>query len=200
MTRWPLRLLVAGPAGEGSDLSGGEHAYMRYTNVRIPEDHLLGKRGDGFLVAQVRLSGGRIHYGMRTIGICKRALDMMCTRALSRTTQGEQLSAKQMTQDKIADAWIALEQFKLLVFRTAWLIDQTPGDYTNVRKDIAAVKCQVPVVINTVVKHAMRIHGGLGISWELPFQRYLMSGITMSIADGPTEVHKITLAKKHLST
>ena len=137
---------------------------------------------------------------MRTIGICKRALDMMCTRALSRTTQGEQLSDKQMTQDKIADAWIALEQFKLLVFRTAWLIDQTPGDYTNVRKDIAAVKCQVPVVIDTVVKHAMRIHGGLGISWELPFPRYLMSGVIMSIADGPTEVHKVTLAKKHLST
>ena len=81
-------------------LPGGDHAYVRYTGVRVPADALLGRRGGGFVVAQTRLSGGRIHYGMRTIGICKRALDMMCERAVSRKTQGTMLADKQLTQDK----------------------------------------------------------------------------------------------------
>ena len=110
-------------------LPGGDHGYVEYKNVRVPFDHLLGRRGEGFLVAQTRLSGGRIHYGMRTIGTCKRAFDMMCERAQSRTTQGEKLALKQMTQEKVADCWMALEQFKLLVLRTAWLIDQNPKNY-----------------------------------------------------------------------
>ena len=104
--------------------SSTEHGQRRVnenarTNVRIPLDHLLGGRGDGFLVAQTRLSGGRIHYGMRTIGFCKRALDMMCERAKSRTTQGSLLANKQMVQERVADAWCDLEKFKLLVLRTA---------------------------------------------------------------------------------
>jgi acyl-CoA dehydrogenase len=145
-------------------LPGGDHGYVTYTDVRIPLDHLLGNRGEGFLVAQTRLSGGRIHYGMRTIGICKRALDMMCERAKSRTTQGESLSNKQMVQEKIADSWMELEQFKLLVLRTAWLIDQHPKDYKAVRKDIAAVKVMTPRVIGTVCTASARMHGGLGVS------------------------------------
>ena len=180
-------------------LPGGDHGYVEYKNVRVPFDHLLGRRGEGFLVAQTRLSGGRIHYGMRTIGTCKRAFDMMCERAQSRTTQGEKLALKQMTQEKVADCWMALEQFKLLVLRTAWLIDENPKNYRAVRKDIAAVKAMVPKVIDIVVTHAMRLHGGLGVSWELPFTRYLMSGHVQGIADGPTEVHKVTIARQVLA-
>ena len=177
-------------------LPGGDHAYMRYTNVRIPLDHLLGGRGDGFLVAQTRLSGGRIHYGMRTIGFCKRALDMMCERAKSRTTQGSLLANKQMVQERVADAWCDLEKFKLLVLRTAWLIDQNPKDYSAVRKDIAAVKVSVPWVIDSVCVKAMRMHGGLGVSWELPLMDFVMAGHVMGLADGPSEVHKITIARQ----
>jgi len=180
-------------------LPGGDHSYMRYTNVRIPFDHLLGNRGDGFKVAQTRLSGGRIHYGMRTIGICKRAFDMMCERAQSRTTQGEKLGAKQMTQEKIADSWMELEQFKLLVLRTAWLIDQNPKDYRAVRKDIAACKAMTPRVIASICTKAMRLHGGIGLSWEMPLLGYVLSGHVMGIADGPSEVHKITLARQVLA-
>merc|ERR1719261_1771106 len=163
-------------------LPGGEHAWMKYINVKVPLDHMLGPRGGGFLVAQTRLSGGRIHYGMRTIGICKKALDMACERALSRTTQGERLAQKQMVQEKIADCWTDLESFKLLVLRTAWLIDKNPKDYKAVRKDIAAVKVSVPKVIDSVVTKAMRMHGGLGVSWELPFMNYMMGGYAMGIA------------------
>ena len=85
----------------------GTHAYIRYEDVRVPEDHLLGERGKGFVVAQTRLGGGRIHHAMRTVGLVQRAFDMMCERALSRLTKGEVLARKQLVQEMIADSWIA---------------------------------------------------------------------------------------------
>lgn len=179
-------------------LPGGSHAYVRYTNVRVPFDHMLGKRGDGFKVAQTRLSGGRIHYGMRAIGICKKAFDMMCERAQSRTTQGSKLAKKQLTQVKVADCWMELEQFKLLVLRTAWLIDQNPKNYLAVRKDIAACKAMTPKVISNIVTKSMRLHGGVGLSWEMPLHEMLWVGQVYGMGDGPTEVHKITLARQVL--
>merc|ERR1711968_409822 len=108
----------------------------------------------------------------------------MCERAKTRFTQGGSLATKQMTQEKVADAWCELEQFKLLVLRTAWLIDQNPKNYRAVRKDIAAVKVMVPQVIHTVCTNSMRMHGGLGISWELPLLGYVTAGHIMGIADG----------------
>jgi len=93
-----------------------------------------------------------------------------------------------------------LEMFKLLVLRTAWLIDKNPKDYQSVRKDIAAVKAMTPKVIDSVVTKAMRLHGGMGVSWELPFVTLLMAGHVMGIADGPTEVHKITIARQVIVT
>jgi acyl-CoA dehydrogenase len=171
------------------------HAYLRLRDVRVPFDHLLGGRGEGFAVAQVRLGGGRIHHAMRTIGEGRRALEMMCQRALSRRTQGERLCDKQMVQEKIADSWIELEQFRLLVLRTAWLIDKHQ-DYQSVRKDIAAVKAAMPKVLHDIASRALQIHGSLGLSDEMPFAGQVLESYYLGLADGPTEVHKITLAKQ----
>jgi acyl-CoA dehydrogenase len=173
------------------------HAYVRYNNVRVPLDHLLGERGDGFGVAQTRLGGGRIHHAMRTIGEARKALDMMCERALSRVTAGERLSEKQMVQEKIADSWIELEQFRLLVLRTAWLIDKHQ-DYRKVRKDIAAVKAAMPKVLNDIASRALQIHGSIGVSTEMPFMGQIAVSYVMGLADGPTEVHKVTVARQVL--
>jgi acyl-CoA dehydrogenase len=170
------------------------HAYLRLRDVRVPFDHLLGGRGEGFAVAQVRLGGGRIHHAMRTVGEGRRALEMMCQRALSRRTQGERLCDKQMVQEKIADSWIELEQFRLLVLRTAWLIDKHQ-DYQSVRKDIAAVKAAMPKVLHDIASRALQIHGSLGLSDEMPFAGQVLESYYLGLADGPTEVHKITLAK-----
>jgi acyl-CoA dehydrogenase len=173
------------------------HAYVRYTNVRVPLDHMLGQQGQAFAVAQVRLGGGRIHHAMRTLGEARRAFDMMCERALSRSTQGSKLADKQMVQEKIADSWIEIEQFRLLVLRTAWLIDKH-HDYRRVRKDIAAIKAAMPKVLHDVASRALHIHGSLGLSDEMPFARQVMASYFLALADGPTEVHKITLAKQLL--
>ncbi len=163
----------------------------------MPADHLLGRPGSAFVIAQTRLGGGRIHHAMRTVGQLRKAFDMMCERALSRETQGERLADKQMTQEKIADSWIEIEQFRLLVLRTAWLIDKYK-DYKRVRKDIAAVKVAMPKVLHDVVYRAMHLHGALGVSDEMPFARMLLGAATLGIADGPTEVHKITVARQVL--
>ncbi len=173
------------------------HAYIRYTDVRIPADHLLGEEGGAFVIAQTRLGGGRIHHAMRTIAQLRKAFDMMCERAVSRQTRAGSLASMQMTQEKIADSWIEIEQFRLLVLRTAWLIDKH-NDYKRVRKDIAAVKVAMPKVYHDVVLRAMQLHGALGISNEMPFSRMMVGAQVMAIADGPTEVHKITLATQLL--
>jgi acyl-CoA dehydrogenase len=173
------------------------HAYIRYNDVRVPADHLLGKEGSAFVIAQTRLGGGRIHHAMRTVAQLRKAFDMMCERALSRETQGERLADKQMVQERIADSWIEIEQFRLLVLRTAWLIDKHK-DYKRTRRDIAAIKVAMPKVLHDVVQRAMHLHGALGVSDEMPFMRMLLGAEVMGIADGPTEVHKVTIAKQVL--
>jgi acyl-CoA dehydrogenase len=184
--------------GVGQEPPGhGTHGYVRYENVRVPRANMLGPRGQGFAVAQTRLGGGRIHHAMRTIGQVRKAFDMMCERALSRSTKGEQLAQKQMVQEKIADSWIDMEAFRLLVLRTAWRIDQY-NDYLKVRKDIAAIKAAMPRVYHDVVSRSIQVHGALGVSNELPLSGMLLSSYVMGIADGPTEVHKVTLARQVL--
>ncbi len=175
----------------------GTHSYIRYTDVRIPRDHMLGDRGEGFNVAQTRLGGGRIHHAMRTIGLVKEALTMMCERALSRTTQGELLGRKQLVQAMIADSWIQLEQFRLLVLRTAWRIDKE-NDYRKVRADISAVKAAMPQVLHDISSRALQIHGSLGVSDEMPFASWVLESFHMGLADGPTEVHKVAVARELL--
>ena len=175
----------------------GSHAYVRYNNVRVPKDNLLGPRGGGFIVAQTRLGGGRIHHAMRTSGRVQRIFDMMCERAISRTTQGELLSKKQMVQEMIADSWLEMEMFRLFVLRTAWRIDKYQ-DYKKVRKDISGVKAAMPGVYRNVATRALQIHGSLGVSWEMPFTKEVMESFHMGLADGPTEVHKVQVARRVL--
>ena len=174
------------------------HGYLSFDDVRVPADHMLGPQGGAFVVAQVRLGGGRIHHAMRTIGEARRALDMMCERALSRVTQGERLARKQMVQERIADSWIELEQFRLLVLRTAWLIDKH-RNYKTVRGDISAIKAIMPKVLHDIASRALQLHGSLGISEEMPFAGLVMQSFHMGLADGPIEVHKVTLAREVLS-
>ncbi|NKC16109.1 MAG: acyl-CoA dehydrogenase [Gammaproteobacteria bacterium] len=177
--------------------SEGHHAYVRYKDVRVPKENLLGQRGQGFVVAQTRLGGGRIHHAMRTMAQIRKSFDMMCERALSRRTKGEPLSDKQMTQEKIADSWIEMESFRLMVLRTAWRIDKY-NDYRKVRKDIAAIKVMLPKVWHDVAARALQIHGSLGASQEMPFSEQVLGAFRLGIVDGPTEVHKITIARQVL--
>lgn len=176
----------------------GVHGHLRFTNCRVPKSNILGKPGQGFEVAQSRLGGGRIHHAMRTVGVMKRALDMMCERALSRTTKGELLSAKQLTQEKIADSYTQITQFRLHVLYAAWLIDKHRVYTREVRREIAAVKAAMPGVLRDVVYRALHLHGSLGMSNDTPLMAMWTYVPEMGIVDGPTEVHKFTVAKELL--
>jgi acyl-CoA dehydrogenase len=184
-------------AGLGSEpLGHGHHCLVRFRSCRLPADHLLGGEGQGFLIAQTRLGGGRIHHAMRTVGLVKRALEMMCQRALSRRTQGEVLAQKQLVQEMIADSFVQIEQFRLLVLFTAWHIDR--GDREAARLLIAAVKAQMADVLHDVVRRAIQLHGALGCSNELPLMQWWIAAAALAVADGPTEVHKVTVARQVL--
>ena len=191
--------ILRGVGHSGTDTHGeGTHAYIRYEDVRVPKDNVLGGRGNAFVVAQTRLGGGRIHHAMRTVGQAGRALDMMLERAVSRRTQGELLSRKQLVQEMVAESWVDLQQFRLLVLQTAWKIDRY-HDYKRVRGDISAVKMAMPGVLNRIASRALQVHGSLGVSEEMPFMTYLANAYHLGLADGPTEVHKVTLARTLLS-
>jgi acyl-CoA dehydrogenase len=183
--------LGAEPLGEGA------HALIRYDNVRVPADAILGGEGNAFAVAQTRLGGGRIHHAMRTIAQCQLALDMLCERALSRYTAGSKLSDKQFVQGYIADSYAQLAQFRLFVLYTAWEIDKY-NDYRKVRKNIAAIKTIMPTVYHDIAARALQVHGALGASNEMPFSKMVHGAFVMGLADGPTEVHKVTVAKQVL--
>lgn len=188
-------LITKREVGVASHAGGeGTHAYLYYDDVRVPAANMLGSRGEGFAVAQTRLGGGRIHHAMRTVGLVQRAFDMMCERAVSRASGGESLARKQLVQQMIADSWIQLEQFRLLVLRTAWRIDKY-NDYGKVRNDIAAVKAAMPKVLHDVASRALQLHGSLGVSTEMPFANWVLESFHMGIADGATEVHTVNLAQ-----
>jgi acyl-CoA dehydrogenase len=174
------------------------HAHVRYDQVRVPLDHLLGQPGDGFVVAQTRLGGGRMHHAMRTLAQATRAFEMMCERALSRVTKGETLAQKQMVQEKIADSWIELRQFRLLILETAWLADQG-NDWKSLRMNVAAVKAVMPRILHDIASRALMIHGSLGITHDMPFAEWVINSYHVALADGPTEVHKVTVAKEALA-
>ncbi|MEM7364042.1 MAG: acyl-CoA dehydrogenase family protein [Pseudomonadota bacterium] len=174
---------------------GGGHAYMRYNNVRVPRENLLGTEGAGFVGSQTRLSGGRVHHAMRAVGVCTKALDMMCERALSRKSKGQHLSELQMVQQDIADSYIQLKQFRLHVLYTAWLIDKTKAYTQEIRKEIAAIKITAAKVNHDIVYRAIHLHGALGMSNETPLGDMWMSAPQMGIMDGATEAHKSNLAK-----
>ncbi|GJM37300.1 MAG: acyl-CoA dehydrogenase [Acidimicrobiales bacterium] len=181
--------------GSGSSGDDAGHAYLRFNDVRVPADHLLGDEGTGFKIAQTRLGGGRVHHGMRSVGMAQRALDMMCERVLSRETKGSLIADKQSIQHWVADSWVQIQQFRLQVLHTAWLIDKEAGDYAKIRQHVAGVKVATPKVLLDVVYRALHAHGSLGMTNEMPLIGMWMAAPVMGIADGPTEVHKDTIAK-----
>ena len=181
-------------SGEPTNTSG--HGLMHYDKVRLPAEALLGAEGDGFGVAQTRLGGGRVHHAMRTVGLCHRAFDAMCERAISRTTKGSLLADKQAVQQKIADSWAQIQQLRLLVLHTAWLIDQ--GGTVSARKEISAIKTVAADVLNDVVTRAIEVHGALGITNEMPLWHWLQTAFVVRFSDGPSEIHRMVVARQVL--
>ncbi|MEI2706943.1 MAG: acyl-CoA dehydrogenase family protein [Ilumatobacteraceae bacterium] len=172
--------IVRNVAMWGEPMNEGSHALIHYEDVRVPASAVLGGEGQAFVIAQTRLGGGRIHHAMRTIGLAQKAMDMMCERALSRTTQGSLLADKQFVQGFIADSYAQLTQFRLFVLYTAWQID-TYNDYKRVRKDIATAKIVMPTVLHDIAWRAVQVHGALGTSNEMPLMGYVHN----SGGDGP---------------
>jgi acyl-CoA dehydrogenase len=178
------------------DPAHGAHGYIRYEKVRVPHDAMLGGPGEGFKVAQARLGGGRVHHAMRTVGKCQRAMEMMLERAVSRQTQGRRLADHQFVQGMIADSAIELEQFRLMVLHTAWIIDNKP--HGAARTNIAMCKVAMAKIYHDIAQRAVHLHGSLGVTNEMPLMSMLMGAESLALADGPTEVHKVQVAKAFL--
>jgi alkylation response protein AidB-like acyl-CoA dehydrogenase len=173
------------------------HNHIKYNDVRIPGDHLLGPEDGARILAQRRLGGGRIHHAMRTIAQCKLAFDMMCERALSRESHGKIIGEHQMVQEKIADSYASIQMLRLFVLETAWKIDNSSTQET--RTEIAAVKYTMARVLREVSFNALHILGSLGTTNLTPIQAMYASAPTMGIADGVDEVHKATVARMVLT-
>jgi acyl-CoA dehydrogenase len=172
------------------------HAEIRFEDVRVPISAVLASEGDGFLIAQARLGPGRIHHCMRSIGMAERALDLMCQRALSRTTFGKPVAENANVQDWIAEARIDLEMIRLLTMKTAWLMD-TVGN-RSARVEIAAIKVAAPQIAARIIDRAIQVHGGGGVSEDFPLASMYAHQRTLRLADGPDEVHKRTIAQREL--
>ncbi|CAN5325375.1 acyl-CoA dehydrogenase family protein [soil metagenome] len=169
------------------------HSLIRYDNMRVPADAMLGDPGLGFAVAQSRLAGGRIHHAMRTIGLAQHAIDMMARRAKSRYTQGSSLADKQLVQAYIADSYTELMPFRLAVLHAAWLID-TQGE-PAARAEIGVCKILASKVLENIARRAIQVHGAIGVSEQLPLANMLLGGVVLGMADGPSEAHKVNLAR-----
>lgn len=181
--------------GEASG-EGVGHPHIRYEDVRVPAENLLGNEGDAFVIAQTRLGGGRIHHAMRAVGLANKAFEMMCERALSRESKGSVVAEKQLVQEAIADSWAEIQQFRLFVLHTAWMIDQSST--ADVRREIAVAKILSGRVLKNVVERSLHVHGALGMSNEMPLGQMWMIAPGYGIFDGPTEVHIVTAARQIL--
>jgi acyl-CoA dehydrogenase len=180
----------------GFDDAPNGHAEITFTDVRVPKGNLLLGEGRGFEIAQGRLGPGRVHHCMRLIGTAERALEMMCARVRSRTAFGKQLADQGVIRQWIADARNAIDQARLLVLRTAWLMD-THGNKAA-RKEIAMIKAVVPKMALKVIDHAIQAHGGAGVSQDTPLASFWIYARSLRIADGPDEVHLDSVAKMEL--
>jgi acyl-CoA dehydrogenase len=181
--------------GYGDGPHGG-HAEIVFHDVRVPAANLLGEPGSGFAIAQARLGPGRIHHCMRLIGMAERALELTCRRAVERVTFGKPIAQHGMVQAWIADARIRIEQARLLVLKTAWLMD-TVGN-RGARIEISAIKVAVPEMACSVIDHAIQAHGGAGLSQDFPLASLYAQARLLRIADGPDEVHRISVARREL--
>ena len=175
--------------------SGG-HAEIIFEDCRIPIENRIGEEGDGFLLAQKRLSGGRIHHAMRWVGQCKKAFDLMAERAVSRRTKGQLLGEKQMIQDFIATSSAEIRALRLMALHTAWLWD-TQGP-SKTRVEIAELKFWGAKILHDVIDRAIQVHGAIGWTTDLPLAEMYVLARQMRIADGADEVHKSFVATKRL--
>ena len=173
------------------------HCEIHFTDVRVPATNLLGERGAGFAIAQARLGPGRIHHAMRCIGMAERALAEMTQRAMSREAFGGPLADQGVVQAQLAESRMEIEQARLLVLKTAWLIDR--GGARNARAEVAAIKVIGPRVAANVLDRAIQVHGGAGVSDDLLLARMWASARVLRIADGPDEVHIRTVAHRELA-
>ena len=174
----------------------GGHAEVEFRDVRVPDSNLIAGEGDGFAIAQARLGPGRIHHCMRQIGAAERALELMCRRALERSALGGPLASQGVIQDWIAEARVRIESARLLVLKTAWLMD-TVGN-KGAHTEIQAIKIATPAMAEWVIDKAIQTHGAGGVSQDFPLAHLWASARTLRFADGPDEVHKRSLARREL--
>ncbi len=172
------------------------HAEVHYRDVRIPAENLLGAEGEAFVLAQKRLGPGRIHHCMRWIGVCRRAFDMLCERAVSKSVHGSLLSEKQTIQNWVADSAAAIEASRLLTLKAAWTMDQVGA--SNARTEIAMIKYYGAPIMHDVLDRALQIHGSLGFTTDMPIEEMLRWARAARIYDGPDEVHRQTVARRIL--
>ena len=174
--------------------SSGDHCEIRLTNVRVPKENLLGKRGEGFVIAQKRLGPGRIYHCMRWLGQAQRAFDFMCERALKRYAHGSFLSEKQMIQKFIADSATEIQAARLMTFEAAKKIDEG----SEARIDIAMIKVYGAQVLHNVIDRAIQVHGALGVTSDTPLEKMYRNARYARIYDGPDEVHTVSIARRIL--
>ncbi|MFD5125746.1 acyl-CoA dehydrogenase family protein [Streptomyces sp. NPDC058385] len=174
----------------------GGHAEVVFDRVRVPAGNLIGEEGGGFAIAQARLGPGRIHHCMRLIGMAERAIELMCRRAVARTAFGKPLAQQGVVQEWIADARVAVEQLRLLVLKTAWLMD-TVGN-KGAHTEIQSIKIATPRTVVDIIDRAVQLHGAGGVSQDFPLAELWAAARTLRLADGPDEVHQRSLARREL--
>lgn len=174
----------------------GGHPELVYENVRVPVDYILGGEGEGFAISQARLGPGRIHHCMRSVGVAERALELMVKRALERETFGKMVAQHGLIQDWIAEARIAIDQAREYVLHVAHLMD-TVGNKAAAQ-EISGIKVAVPVMALQVIDRAIQVHGAAGVTQFTPLAEMYAHMRTLRIADGPDEVHKMTIARREI--
>ncbi|GAA4641109.1 acyl-CoA dehydrogenase family protein [Gordonia humi] len=178
------------------DHSHGGHAELKFTDVRVPVANVIADEGAGFAIAQARLGPGRIHHCMRSIGLAERAVELMCDRASARVAFGRPLAEQGVIRDWIAESRVRIEQLRLLVLKTAWLMD-TVGN-KGAHSEIQAIKIATPRTVQWILDKAIQVHGAGGLSQDFPLAEAYAGIRTLRFADGPDEVHKNSLAKAEL--
>jgi acyl-CoA dehydrogenase len=173
------------------------HGEILFEDVRVPVSNVISKEGDGFMIAQARLGPGRIHHCMRAIGAAERALEQMCRRAVSRVTFGQPIAMRGNIQDWIAESRIEIEMARLLTLKAAWMMD-TVGN-RHARTEIAAIKVAAPNVALKVLDRAIQVHGGGGVTEDFGLASAYAHLRTLRLADGPDEVHKLSIARRELA-